>query len=146
VDGYGNHNFMDDANAPSLLSLPHLGCCDVQDPLYQRTRKFVLSEANPYLFEGSAAKGVGSPHTGLGDIWPMAIIMRALTSTDDREIVQCVQWLRDTTAGTDFMHESFDANNPAKFTRAWFAWANTLFGELILQQANSKPDLLRQIS
>jgi uncharacterized protein len=146
VDGYGNHNFMDDANAPSLLSLPYLGCCDVQDPLYQRTRKFVLSEANPYLFEGSAAKGVGSPHTGLGDIWPMAIIMHALTSTDDREIVQCVQWLRDTTAGTDFMHESFDANNPAKFTRAWFAWANTLFGELILQQANSKPDLLRQIS
>jgi meiotically up-regulated gene 157 (Mug157) protein len=146
VDGYGNHNFMDDANAPSLLSLPYLGCCDVQDPLYQRTRKFVLSKANPYFFEGSAAKGVGSPHTGLGDIWPMAIIMRALTSTDDREIVQCIQWLRDTTAGTDFMHESFDANNPAKFTRAWFAWANTLFGELILQLANSKPALLRQIS
>jgi len=146
VDGYGNQHLMDDANAPSLLSLPYLGCCGVQDPLYQRTRKFVLSRANPYFFEGSAASGVGSPHTGLGSIWPMAIIMRALTSTDDREIVQCVKWLRDTTAGTDFMHESFDANNPAKFTRVWFAWANTLFGELILQLADRKPALLRQIS
>ena len=146
ADGYGNHHFMDDANAPSLLSLPYLGCCDVRDPLYQRTRKFLLSKANPFFFEGSAASGVGSPHTGLDYIWPMAIIMRALTSTDDLEIIQCVQWLRDTTAGTDFMHESFDENDPAKFTRAWFAWANTLFGELILRLANNKPTLLRQIS
>ncbi len=146
VDGYGNVHFMDDANAPGLLSLPYLNCCSVNDPLYQRTRKFVLSDANPYFFTGSAASGVGSPHTGLDYIWPMGIIMRALTSTDDREIVQCLKWLRDTTAGTDFMHESFDDNDPAKFTRPWFAWANTLFGELMVRLADKKPALLKAIA
>ena len=146
VDGYGNSLRMDDANAPGLLSLPYLGCCDVKDPMYQRTRQFVLSADNPYFFRGSAAEGTGSPHTGLGMIWPIGIIMRALTSIDDREIVHCLRWLRNTTAGTNFMHESFGENNPTQFTRAWFAWANTLFGELIVTLAQSKPDLLRQVS
>lgn len=145
VDGYGNALMMDDANAPSLLSLPYLGCCEVSDPQYQRTRKFVLSESNPYFFKGSAAEGVGSPHTGMGQIWPMGIILRALTSVDWGETLQCVKWLRDTTAGTEFMHESFDADDPAKFTRSWFAWANTLFGELIVKLASEKPQLLRQV-
>lgn len=145
VDGYGNSLMMDDANAPSLLSLPYLGCCDVRDAKYQRTRNFVLSGSNPYFFKGSAAEGVGSPHTGTGQIWPMGIILRALTSTDDHEIRQCLRWLRDTTAGTDFMHESFDDNDPAKFTRPWFAWANTLFGELMVRLAGAKPQLLRDI-
>lgn len=144
VDGYGNTLQMDDANAPGLLSLPYLECCDVADPAYQRTRRFVLSRDNPYFFRGTAAEGEGSPHTGLGQIWPMAILLRALTSTDDQEILQCLRWLRNTTAGTEFMHESFDANKPAKFTRPWFAWANTLFGELILKLANQRPSLLRE--
>ncbi len=144
VDGYGNSLRMDDANAPGLLSLPYLGCCDVRDPMYQRTRRFVLSGDNPYFFRGTAAEGTGSPHTGLGMIWPIGIALRALTSIDDSEIVQCLRWLRDTTAGTNFMHESFSQDNPAQFTRAWFAWANTLFGELIVKLAQSKPDLLRQ--
>lgn len=146
LDGYGNHLFMDDANAPGLLSLPYLGCCSPSDPVYQRTRNFVLSRSNPYFFTGTAASGVGSPHTGLGYIWPMGIILRALTSTDDEEIVQCLRWLRDTTANTDFMHESFNANNPADYTRPWFAWANTLFGELILRLAAGKPQLLKAVA
>ena len=144
VDGYGNALLMDDSNAPGLLSLPYLDCCDVRDPIYKRTRQFVLSGSNPYFFTGTAARGTGSPHTGLGMIWPMGIILRALTTTDDSEILRCLRWLRDTTAGTDFMHESFNANNPAQFTRAWFAWANTLFGELIVQLARERPQLLRQ--
>jgi uncharacterized protein len=144
VDGFSNSLLMDDANAPGLVSLPTLGCCNVRDPLYQRTRQFVLSNSNPYFFTGTAAKGVGSPHTGLKNIWPMGIILRALTSVDDREILQCLKWLRDTTAGTNFIHESFDANNPSEFTRPWFAWANTLFGDLIMQLARTKPQLLRQ--
>jgi meiotically up-regulated gene 157 (Mug157) protein len=144
VDGYGNTLQMDDANAPGLLSLPYLECCDVADAAYQRTRRFVLSRDNPYFFQGTAAEGGGSPHTGLGQIWPMAILLRALTSTDDREIIQCLRWLRNSTAGTEFMHESFDANDPAKFTRPWFAWANTLFGELILRLADQRPALLRE--
>lgn len=144
VDGYGNALMMDDANAPGLLSLPYLECCEAGNPAYQRSRNFALSGANPYFFNGKAAAGIGSPHTGLGQIWPLSIVMRALTSTNDAEIATCLTWLRNTNAGTDFMHESFDKNNPQKFTRPWFAWADTLFGELILNLANSRPALLKQ--
>ncbi len=144
VDGFSNSLLMDDANAPGLVSLPYIGCCDLRDPQYQRTRQFVLSNSNPYFFAGAAATGVGSPHTGLKNIWPTGIILRALTSVDDREILQCLKWLRDTTAGTDFIHESFDASDSTQFTRPWFAWANTLFGELIVQLAKAKLQLLRQ--
>ena len=133
---------MDDANAPGLVSLAYLGCCGMDDALYKRTRAFVLSEANPYFFRGKAAEGVGGPHEGLNMVWPMGIMYRALTSTDEREIRQCLRWLRDTTAGTGFMHESFDKDDAAKFTRPWFAWANTLFGELVVKLAAERPGLL----
>jgi uncharacterized protein len=145
VDGYGNVLMMDDANAPSLLSLPYLGACDARDPIYQRTRQFALSGANPYFFKGTAAEGLGGPHIGLEQIWPLGITLRALTSSDDAEIVTCLRWLRNTTGGTGFMHESFDANNPNQFTRSWFAWANTLFGELILDLAEKRAALLRSV-
>jgi uncharacterized protein len=144
VDGYGNQLFMDDANAPGLLSLPYLGCCAKVDALYKRTRARVLSPANPYYFEGRAAKGVGGPHVGVNMIWPMSIIVQALTSTDEEEILQCLSWLKATHAGTGFMHESFEKDHPAKFTRAWFAWANTLFGELIVTLSETNPNLLRR--
>ncbi|MBB6251147.1 glycoside hydrolase family 125 protein [Nitrospirillum iridis] len=144
VDGFGNALFLDDANVPSLLGLPYLGCCHIHDPLYQRTRGRVLSGRNPYFFKGRVAEGVGGPHVGLGMIWPMAIIMRALTSDDDREIRQCLIWLKTTHAGTGFMHEAFGQDDPAHFTRPWFAWANSLFGELILNLMARKPALLRQ--
>jgi meiotically up-regulated gene 157 (Mug157) protein len=144
VDGYGNALMMDDANAPGLLSLPYLECVGVADAMYQRTRKFALSLSDPYFFHGKAAEGIGGPHVGLGQIWPLSIIIRALTSRDDNEIIRCLQWLRDTTAGTDFMHESFDKDDPRKFTRPWFAWANTLFGELILNIAETRPELLKR--
>ncbi len=144
VDGFGNKLLMDDANAPGLLSLPYLGCCKRDDPRYRRTRQFALSEQNPYFFRGHAAEGIGGPHIGLGYVWPLSIIMRALTSTDDLEILQCLRTLRNTTAGTGFMHESFQQDDPANFTRAWFAWANTLFGELILHLVETKPSLLRE--
>ena len=143
VDGYGNVLMMDDAGIPSLLSLPYLGCCPSNDPIYQRTRHFVLSSDNPYFVMGKAAKGVGSPHAGLSNVWPMGIIVQAMTSEDDQEIVQCLRWLRDTTAGTGFIHESFDKDDPSHYTRRWFAWANTLFGELILMLMERKPSLLR---
>jgi len=142
VDGYGNQLRMDDANAPGLLSLAYLGCCATEDPLYVRSRQFVLSAANPYFFRGKAAEGVGGPHVGLNMIWPMSIMMRALTSRDEGEMRQCLRWLRDTTAGTGFMHESFDKDNAANFTRPWFAWANTLLGELVVKLAKERPSLL----
>jgi hypothetical protein len=143
VDGFDNALMMDDANVPSLLALPYLGACAVGAPLYQRTRRFALSTANPYFFRGTAAEGIGGPHIGLDAIWPMGIVLRAMTSSDDGEIRECLRWLRDTTADTDFMHESFNKDDPAKFTRPWFAWANTLFGEMILLLAATRPELLR---
>ena len=143
VDGYGNALMMDDANAPSLLSLPYLGCCAIDDLLYLRTRRFVWSAANPYFFHGKAAEGIGGPHAGLNMVWPMSILMRAFTSQDEREIRQCLVWLRGTTAGTGFMHESFDKDEASKFTRPWFAWANTLFGELVVKLVTERPSLLR---
>lgn len=142
VDGYGGQLLMDDANAPGLVTLAYLGICPVNDAVYQRTRAFALSSANPYFFRGTAAEGVGGPHIGLNSIWPMSIMYRAFTSTSDAEIRQCLRWLRDTTAGTGFMHESFHKDNPSEFTRSWFAWANTLFGELMLTLADQKPALL----
>ncbi len=143
VDGFGNRLYMDDANAPSLLSLPFLDCLPQSDPLYHRTRKFVLSGSNPYFFKGSAGDGVGSPHTGLGKIWPMSIMVQAFTSDDTSEISTCLKILIDSSAGTGFMHESFDQNDPNKFTRSWFAWANSLFGELIIKLYHEKPELLK---
>ena len=132
VDGYGNSLRMDDANAPGLLSLAYLGCCAKTDPLFVRTRSFVWSLDNPYFFAGTAAEGVGGPHEGLDMIWPMSIMMRALTATSAREKRQCLQWLRNTTANSGMMHETFHKNDPSNFTRSWFAWANSLMGELML--------------
>ncbi len=142
VDGYGNQSLMDDANVPSLLGLPYLNAMEMTDPLYVNTRKMVLSKANPYFFKGTAAEGIGGPHVGLNYIWPMSIIIRALTSADLSEIRQCISWLKSTHAGTGFMHESFNKDNAADFTRKWFAWANTLFGELIIKVYHRYPDLL----
>ena len=133
VDGFGNAYLMDDANAPSLLSMAYLGDVDLDDPVYQNTRRFVWSEYNPYFFKGTAGEGIGGPHIGYDMIWPMSIMMKAFTSTDDAEIKWCIETLMTTDAGTGFMHESFHKDNPENFTRAWFAWQNTLFGELILK-------------
>jgi meiotically up-regulated gene 157 (Mug157) protein len=144
VDGFGNALFMDDANVPSLLSLPYLGCGTAADPAYVRTRRLVLSEDNPYFFRGKAAEGVGGPHVGLQMIWPLGISMRALTSSNDAEILSCLRALKRTHAGTGFMHESFDQDDPSRFTRKWFAWANTLFGELVLRVRAERPHLLRE--
>ncbi|XQA70712.1 glycoside hydrolase family 125 protein [Xanthomonas sacchari] len=143
VDGYGNQLFIDDANAPGLLSLAYLGCCDRRDPVFLRTRQLAWSERNPYFYRGRAADGVGSPHSGLGTIWPMSLMQYALASDDDAQIRQCLQWLKTTDAGSGFMHEAFDKDNPSTFTRDWFAWANTLFGELIIDLHQRKPQLLK---
>ncbi len=143
VDGMGNHLLMDDANVPSLLAMPYLGDVDDNDPIYQNTRRFVWSEDNPYFFRGKAGEGIGGPHIGYDMAWPMSLIMRAMTSHDDAEIKQCVQMLMDTDGNTGVIHESFNVNNATKYTRPWFAWQNTLFGELILKLVHDgKTDLL----
>lgn len=148
VDGFGNTYMMDDANVPSLLSLPYItsNYIKVDDEIYQNTRKFVWSTDNPYFFRGKCGEGIGGPHIGYYYAWPMSIIMRALTSNDDNEIKECIKLLRETDAGTGFMHESFNVDDPSKFTRKWFAWANTLFGELIFKLCREgKVDLLNNV-
>ncbi len=142
VDGYGNRLYMDDSNVPSLLALPYLEALGLEDSLYQQTRKFIFSRFNPYYFTGKYASGSGSPHTLDHKVWPLSIIMRAMTSRSGPEISQCLTMLKDTHAGTGFMHESFDPDQPARYTRKWFAWANTLFGELILKINREQPGLL----
>lgn len=133
VDGFGSRNLMDDANVPSLLAIPELGYRPADDAVYRATRAFVLSAENPYYYTGKFAQGIGSPHTPNGYIWPISLIMQALTSTDRTEQEALLQMLLTTTAGTNYMHESFHPDDPTQFTRSWFAWANSLFSELIIR-------------
>lgn len=152
VNGFGSYNLMDDANVPSLLSIPYLINMPISkdssplaapnNQLYFNTRKFVFSENNPFFYKGTAGEGIGGPHAGADMIWPLSIIMRGITSTDEAEIKHCISMLQKCHAGTGFMHESFHKDDPAKFTRKWFAWANTLFGEFIWKVYRERPHLL----
>jgi uncharacterized protein len=138
TDGYGNYTLMDDANVPSLLSIPYLGYRPASDPIYRNTRAFVLSRDNPYYAEGKHARGVGSPHTPPGRVWPIGMIMQGLTSTDQAERRALLDMLKTTTAGTDYIHESLDPDDPAQFSREWFGWANSLFGEFVIDWIQSE--------
>lgn len=133
TDGFGNSLLMDDANVPSLLSIPYLGYRPASDPIYQNTRAFVLSRSNPYFVSGRYASGVGSPHTGAGTLWPISLMVQGLTSRDPEEQRKLLNTLVSTTAGTNFMHESFYPDDPSRYTRSWFAWANSLFGEYVIK-------------
>jgi len=150
TDGFGSQILMDDANVPNLLSLPYLDYCIAEPGIYQtyqNTRRFILSDANPYFHKGSAVPqgAVGGPHIGQGWIWPMSLITQAITSTDDAEILQCLYTLKSTHAGKGFMHEAFWKDDPSRYTRDWFAWANSFFGELILHVAETRPHLLGEM-
>jgi meiotically up-regulated gene 157 (Mug157) protein len=135
VDGLGGRLLMDDANVPSLLSLPLLGWCSADDPLYRATRAFILSDANPTYYAGSAGRGVGSPHTPVDHIWPIALAVEGLTSTDADDKRRILETLLDSDAGTSVMHESFHVDDPSVYTRPWFSWANAMFCELVLDIA-----------
>ena len=142
TDGFGNYQLLDDANVPSLLSIPYLGYRARTDPVYINTRRFVLSTDNPYYREGSAARGIGSPHTPKGHIWPMALVVQGITSADHDEQEEVLRMLLLSAAGTGFMHESFHPDNPSQFTRSWFAWANSLLAQYVLEWARTDSDRL----
>jgi uncharacterized protein len=142
VDGFGSQLLMDDANVPSLLGLPYIASSP-DAALYERTRRFVWSDRNPWFFRGKAGEGIGGPHEGKDMIWPMSLMVYALTSTTDREIRDAVVMLRASSASSGFMHESYFKDDATRFTRPWFAWANTLLGELISTLAATKPEMLR---
>lgn len=144
VDGYGGQVLMDDAGLPSLLSLPYLDCSP--DPaLYQRTRAFVWSKRNPYFYAGTAGAGVGGPHIGKDMVWPMAQVSYAITSTSDAEIRSMLSMLKTAAMGTGFIHESYYKDDSARFTRPWFAWMNSYFGELVAKLAYTQPELVRAV-
>ncbi|MGM7723575.1 glycoside hydrolase family 125 protein [Metabacillus sp. Hm71] len=136
TDGLGNYNLMDDANVPSLLSLPYLGYCDINDPIYQNTRKFILSSENPYYYQGKVAKGIGSPHTPKHYIWHIALAIQGMTALTNEEKEEILDLFTHTDANTNFMHEGFHVDKPEKFTRPWFSWANSMFSEFLLSQCN----------
>ncbi|KAK5995153.1 Meiotically up-regulated gene protein [Cladobotryum mycophilum] len=142
VDGFGSFNLMDDANIPSLLSIPHLGYESASDSIYQNTRKFVLSKSNPYYAYGPIINAPGGPHLGPGMGWPMGIIMQIMTSDNDDEIVGGIKQLLSSTSGLGLMHESVNSQRDSSWTRPWFAWANGLFGQMLLDLSTRKPALL----
>jgi hypothetical protein len=142
VDAFGSYYCTDDGNIPNLLSLPYIGAVKPDDEIYLNTRKLLLSADNPYWCIGKAATGLGGPHVGMDMIWPLGVIIEGLTATSDTEINRCLDTLQQTHAGTGFMHEAFHKEDPKKFTRPWFAWANTIFGEFVLKTHKERPQLL----
>ncbi|WP_243109698.1 glycoside hydrolase family 125 protein [Clostridium sartagoforme] len=132
VDGFGNSFLVDDANVPSLLSIPLIGYKDNKDVTYINTRNYILSKDNQYYYEGKYAKGIGSPHTPDGYIWHIALAIEALTSDSKEEKLEKIMMMKNTDGDTHFMHESFDPNDPTIFTREWFSWANSMYCELVM--------------
>ena len=135
-DGLGNYLLQDDANIPSLLSLPYLGVCSELDPIYLNTREFILSSSNPYFYSGEVLTGLGSQHTPENQVWPLGIAMQGITSTSEREIEESLKLLELSHAGTNQMHESVGMDNPRIFTREWFSWADMTFYHLLLKSVN----------
>jgi meiotically up-regulated gene 157 (Mug157) protein len=136
VDGLGNSLFIDDANIPSLLSLPLLGCVSPDDKIYKATREFILSANNPYYFSGTKVAGIGSQHTPAGFVWPIALAVQALTDPSNRKKLEILDLLERTDGGTGSMHESFNADNDKEFTRSWFSWADMTYLQLVLDSVN----------
>ncbi|KAK3944804.1 hypothetical protein QBC46DRAFT_455861 [Diplogelasinospora grovesii] len=142
VDGYGSALMMDDANYPSLLALPLMGFVSKDNPTYKNTRRMLLGKTgNPYYLEGREFKGIGGPHIGLSNAWPMSLLMQAQTSDDDEEIMECLQLVLNSSK-LGLVHESIDVNWSVSYTRSWFAWANGVFAETILDLARRKPHLI----
>lgn len=133
TDGLGSYNLMDDANVPSLLSLPYLEYIEKDNPLYKNTRVFILSNKNKNYFEGKAAKGIGSDHTPKDYIWHIALAIELMTSTDDSEKEKVLAFFEKTHADTYLCHEGFHKDDPFKYTRDWFSWSNSMFVEAVLR-------------
>jgi meiotically up-regulated gene 157 (Mug157) protein len=136
VDGLGHQTLMDDANIPSLLSAPYMGYTKPDSFVYRNTRKFLLSKDNPYYYTGSVARGIGSAHTNDGYVWPLALIVQGLTSTSDSERKEVLAQLLASDPGDHLLHESFDPNDPDKFSRKDFGWPNALFSEFVMTDFN----------
>ncbi|PJM79630.1 glycoside hydrolase family 125 protein [Bifidobacterium scaligerum] len=132
TDGLGNYNIMTDSNVPDLMAAPYLGYCATDDPIYLATRRTILSDENPYYYEGKYLKGIGSPHTPPRYVWPIALSIEAMTSASKEFEAETLDRLVATDAGTHLMHEGIDVDDPTKYTREWFSWSNMMFCELVM--------------
>ncbi|MCJ1316107.1 hypothetical protein MMC15_001427 [Xylographa vitiligo] len=142
VDGYGSQILMDDANLPSLLALPLLGFVDVSDKTYQNTRKMILEKSgNPFYLTGKGFSAIGGPHIGLQHAWPMSRLVQAMTSDNDEEILDSLEAVLKTSK-LGLIHESINVERVADYTRSWFAWANSVFAQTVLDIAARKPHLI----
>lgn len=136
TDGLGNYLLMDDANVPSLLSIPYFKYADIEDEIYQNTRRYCLSFDNDYYYEGEVIKGIGSPHTPSGYVWHIGVALQALTTNDEQERKELIYMILNSDADTLFTHEGVYKDDDKIFTRSWFAWSNSLFAYLILDSKN----------
>lgn len=137
TDGLGHHLLMDDAGVPGLLSIPYIGYCAPDDPLYLNTRRFVLSRENPYYYEGTVLSGLGSPHSEEGTVWPMGVIMQGMTLTDREDPRPFIRAVAAADDGTGHVHESVHKDDASRYSRAWFAWGDSLYAELILKASDN---------
>ncbi|HFI0419309.1 TPA: glycoside hydrolase family 125 protein [Streptococcus suis] len=140
VDGLGNQSIMDDPNVPSLLAAPYLGYCQKDDPIYLATRRTILSQENPYYYQGDYAAGLGSSHTFYRYIWPIALAIQGLTTDDKEEKARLLDTMVACDGGTGLMHESFHVDDPTLYSREWFSWANMMFCELVLDYYDIRPE------
>ncbi|HFI0694053.1 TPA: glycoside hydrolase family 125 protein [Streptococcus suis] len=140
VDGLGNQSIMDDPNVPSLLAAPYLGYCSKDDPIYLATRRTILSQENPYYYEGDYVAGLGSSHTFYRYIWPIALAIQGLTTDDKEEKARLLDAMVACDGGTGLMHESFHVDDPTLYSREWFSWANMMFCELVLDYYDIRPE------
>ncbi len=132
VDGLGKGIVTDDANVPSLLSAPYIGYTTVNSPYYLNTRAFLLSQDNASYYSGNVARGIGSYHTPDHWIWPLALVMEGLTANSQTEKQDVLNQLLASDPGDHLLHESFDPNDPKRYTRADFGWPNALFSEYVM--------------
>lgn len=132
VDGLDHAILTDDANVPSLLSAPYIGYTTTNDRYYLNTRAFLLSQDNPLFYSGDVARGIGSQHTPDHWVWPIALTMQGLTADSQTEKQDVLNQLLASDPGDHLLHESFDPNDPKRFTRTDFGWPNALFSEFVL--------------
>ncbi|ENH62180.1 hypothetical protein FOC1_g10015143 [Fusarium oxysporum f. sp. cubense race 1] len=142
TNGYGGQYIMDDANVPSLVSLPYLGFLKRDDPTYKKTKSALFSRANPYYAVGKTFSGIGGPHANATNPWPMAHVSAIYGTDDDDEITERLNMILENTSGLGLIHESVNIYNSSVFTRPWFAWANSYFAEMVLDLAERKPGLI----
>jgi meiotically up-regulated gene 157 (Mug157) protein len=139
VDGLGHAILTDDANVPSLLSAPYIGYTTVSNPYYLNTRAFLLSQDNPSYYTGNVARGIGSYHTPDHWVWPLALVMEGLTANSQTEKQDVLNQLLASDPGDHLLHESFDPNDPKRYTRADFGWPNALFSEYVMTSFGGVP-------